>query len=297
MSKDNYSKIKRVLAVLLVANVLVTVAKIIIGFMTKSLALSADGFHSLSDSATNIIGIISITLAAKPEDKEHPYGYKKIETMASLIICAVLSFMAYNIIVKSIDKISNPEAITISMESLIILLATVFINIFVATYENKKGKEYNSSFLIADSIHTKSDIFISTGVIITLVCMKLGLPPIIDVIVSLIVALFILHAAYEIFVEASSVLTDKVVLPDDEVKEVVSEFKEIKSVHKIRSRGFQDYVYLDMHILVDSNLNVNQVHKLVHQVEDRFREKKNSTVDVVIHVEPYHKEDFKSISK
>lgn len=296
MGKTNYKNIKKVLYLLLFANLFVTIAKIVIGFTSKSVALSADGFHSLSDSATNIIGIISVTFASKPEDKEHTYGHKKFETMASLIICVVLGFIAYNIADQAISKISNPSLVEISLESLIILLGTVVINIFVATYENRKGKEYNSSFLIADSIHTKSDIFISIGVITTLICIKIGVPPIIDVIVSLVVSAFILHAAYEIFIEATSILTDKVVLRNEEVKEIINEFSTIKSFHKIRSRGFKDYIFLDMHILVDNNLNVDQVHKLVHDVENKFREKLNTTVDLVIHVEPYCEEELKKVN-
>lgn len=293
MSKTNYKNIKRVLYFLLLANLFVTIAKIVIGFTSKSMALSSDGFHSLSDSANNIIGIISITIASKPEDKEHPYGHKKFETMASLIICVVLTFIAYNIVVKSISKISNPSIMEISFQSLIILIGTVVINIVVATYEKKKGQEYNSSFLIADSIHTKSDVFISIGVITTLICIKIGIPPVIDIIVSLVVSLFILYAAYEIFIEATSILTDKVAIKNEDVKEVINEFSEIKSVHKIRSRGFKDNIFLDMHILVDNNLNVDQVHQLVHEVENKFREKLNTTVDLVIHVEPYCEEELK----
>lgn len=293
MSKTNYKNIKRVLYFLLLANLFVTIAKIVIGYTSKSMALSSDGFHSLSDSANNIIGIISITIASKPEDKEHPYGHKKFETMASLIICVVLTFIAYNIVVKSISKISNPSIMEISFQSLIILIGTVVINIFVATYEKKKGQEYNSSFLIADSIHTKSDVFISIGVITTLICIKIGIPPVIDIIVSLVVSLFILYAAYEIFIEATSILTDKVAIKNEDVKEVINEFSEIKSVHKIRSRGFKDNIFLDMHILVDNNLNVDQVHQLVHEVENKFREKLNTTVDLVIHVEPYCEEELK----
>lgn len=295
MTNDNYIKIKRVLYIILFANFLVAISKIIIGYISNSLSLSADGFHSLADGASNIVGIISITLASKPEDREHPYGHKKFETMASLIISAMLLFIAYNIIVNSIEKISNPQDLIINIESLIVLIVTLIINIFVATYENRKGKKYNSSFLVADSIHTKSDIFVSIGVLITLVAVKLGIPTIIDVIVSFIVGSFIIYAAYEIFVEATSVLTDKVILTEEEVENVVLEFKKVKSVHRIRSRGYIDHIFLDMHILVDSNLNVDEVHKLVHEIEDKFKCKKKINVDAVIHVEPYCDEEMKEL--
>ncbi len=284
----NFKAIKRVLFILFFANIAVTAAKLIIGYLTKSVALSADGFHSLSDSANNIIGIIGISLASRPKDTEHPYGYKKIETMASLIICAALLLMVYNVIINSIDKIIDPEKLIISGENIIILIATVLINIFVATYEGKKGKEYNSPFLIADSIHTKSDVFISIGVIVTLTGIRLGLPPIIDVIISFVIVLFILKAAYEIFKEAMGVLMDKRVLSLEEVKSVASEFKEVRGVHKLRSRGFRDYIYLDMHILVDPDLNVEQIHDLVHSIEKKLQEKTCAVVDSVIHVEPFY---------
>ena len=287
MKTDNYSKIKRVLGILLIANVFVTIVKIIIGYMTNSVALCADGFHSFSDSASNIVGIVSITFASKPCDNEHPYGHKKIETMASLLICVVLILLGYNVIAKSIKSIWNPQTIVVDVQNIIIILLTVLINVFVAYYENKKGKEYNSSFLIADSIHTKSDIFISIGIIITSIAIKLGVSPKIDIIVSIMVALFIFHAAYEIFMEVASVLIDKNIIKCEDVKQVIYAFDEVKDVHKIRSRGFKDHVFLDMHIVVDKNMDVNELHKLEHSIEEEFTEKFGTTVDTLIHVEPY----------
>lgn len=287
MKNNNYLNIKRVLLILLIANIAVTIVKIFIGHITNSVALSADGFHSFSDSASNIIGIISITFASKPCDKEHPYGHKKIETMASLIICVVLILLGYNILNKSIKTIFNPEILVIHVENIIIILITVFINIFVAYYEKKKGREYNSSFLVADSIHTKSDIFISIGIIVTLTAIKLGVSPKIDIVVSIIVAIFIFHSAYEIFMEVASILIDKTIITAHDVEKVINEFDKIKGVHKIRSRGFRDYIFLDMHILVDKNMDVEDVHELVHSVEEKFIEEFGATVDTLIHVEPY----------
>ena len=287
MKTDNCSKIKGVLGILLIANVFVTIVKIIIGDMTNSVALCADGFHSFSDSASNIIGIVSITFASKPCDTDHPYGHKKIETMASLLICVVLILLGYNVITKSIKSIFNTQTIVVDVENIIIILLTVLVNVFVAYYENKKGKEYNSSFLIADSIHTKSDIIISIGIIITLIAIKLGVSHKIDIVVSIIVAVFIFYSAYEIFMEVASVLIDKNIITCDEVKQIIYTFDEIKDVHKIRSRGFKDHIFLDMHIVVDKNMDVNEVHKLVHLIEEAFTKRFGTTVDTLIHVEPY----------
>ena len=288
MEENKYHIIKRVLIIILIANFAVSAAKIAIGYLTKSLSLSADGFHSFSDGASNIIGLISITLASKPIDDEHPYGHKKIETMASLIIGGMLVFLTYNIVVQSIQKFFNQTEIIVSLESIIILVSTLFINIFVAYYENKQGKKYNSSFLIADSIHTKSDIFVSIGVLTTLVCIKLGLSSIIDIFVSIIVAGFILYAAYEIFKEAYNVLIDSKILDEEKIKDrVMSNFSYVKDVHNIRSRGGADYIFVDMHIKVDSNLNVSEVHSLVHDIEKVIKLKDNRVIETIIHVEPF----------
>lgn len=286
--ENKYHMIKRVLIIILIANFAVSAAKIIIGYLTKSLSLSADGFHSFSDGASNIIGLISITLASKPIDEEHPYGHKKIETIASLIIGGMLVFLTYNIVVQSIQKFFNQTEIIVSLESIMILLSTLFINIFVAYYENKQGKKYNSSFLIADSIHTKSDIFVSTGVLTTLVCIKLGLPSTIDVFVSIVVAGFILYAAYEIFKDAYSVLIDSRILDEKNIKDVVMKtFNNVKDVHKIRSRGGKDYIFVDMHIKVNPNLKVTEVHSLVHDIDKAIKKKDNRVVETIIHVEPF----------
>lgn len=286
--ENKYHMIKKVLIIILIANFAVSVAKIIIGYVTKSLSLSADGFHSFSDGASNIVGLISITLASKPIDNEHPYGHKKIETMASLIIGGMLVFLTYNIVVQSIQKFFNQTEITVSLESILILLSTLCINIFVAYYENKQGKKYNSSFLIADSIHTKSDIFVSIGVLTTLICIKMGVPPIIDVFVSIIVACFILYAAYEIFKDAYNVLIDSKILDEEKVRDVVMKsFNNVKDVHNIRSRGGKDYIFLDMHIKVNPDLQVSEVHSLVHNIDKVIKKKDERVIETIIHVEPF----------
>lgn len=284
--ESNYKKVKIILLVLLGANIFVAVSKILVGLAINSSSVMADGFHSVSDGASNIVGIIGIVLASKPKDKEHPYGHKKFETIASLFIGTMLLFISFNVIKSSISNLFNPSKLEVSTESLVIIVITLFINIVVALYENNQGHKLNSQILISDSLHTKSDIFVSIGVIIALISVKLGLPPIIDTIGSFVVALFILHAAYEIFKNNLSSLTDKVILDKDIVEEILEEFNDIKDVHNIRSRGYKDYIFLDMHIKVDSNLSVDEAHKLVHKVEDVLSDKLGEKIDVIIHVEP-----------
>lgn len=282
----NYIKVKKILIIILFFNIFVAISKLVIGLIINSSSVIADSIHSMSDSTSNIIGIIAIMLASKPKDKEHPYGHKKFETIASISIGVILLVLGISLIKTSIKNFFNPSPLYITIDSLLMILFTLMINIFVSIYENKQGHKLSSSLLIADSLHTRSDIFISLGVLISLICIKLGFPPFIDVITSFIIAFLIIYSSYEILKDNLSPLIDKNILEEDTLLEILKEFKDIHNVHNIRSRGFKDYIFIDMHIEVDSNLNVDEAHTLVHNIEDTISYRLNKKIDLIIHVEP-----------
>ncbi|MGL5642190.1 MAG: cation diffusion facilitator family transporter, partial [Paraclostridium sp.] len=230
MGVDNYKKVKQVLFIILIANLGVALLKIIIGTSIKSSSMTADGFHSISDGTSNIVGLIGVSLASKPVDKEHPYGHEKFEVISGLFIGAMLLFIGGKVIIEAIGRFENPITPTITIESLIILVITLLINVLVCTYEYKIGKKLNSYILVSDSLHTKSDIFVSIGVLATLIGVRLGLPSIIDPIASLVVAGFILHASYEIFKSTIDVLVDRAVIDEENIRQILKNFKEIKDV-------------------------------------------------------------------
>ena len=177
---DKYKKVKNILLFILVANLAVTVMKIVVGSLTNSSSVLADGFHSLSDSASNIVGIVGISIAARPKDKTHPYGHTKFEMLSSLFIGMMMVFIALKIVAEAILQIKNPESLNMTTISFVILIITLIINIIVTKYEYSVGKKVNSYILVSDSLHTKSDVYVSLGVLITLICIKLGFPVIID---------------------------------------------------------------------------------------------------------------------
>lgn len=288
MELDFYAKIKKVLWIILLANFGVALLKIVIGISIKSSSMTADGFHSISDGSSNIVGLIGISIASKPNDKDHPYGHRKYEVMSSMFIGAMLVFVSGKIILDAIYRFKNPITPTITIESLIILLFTLGVNLFVCTYENRIGKKLNSYILISDSKHTRSDIFVSLGVLVTLIGIKLGLPAIIDPITSLIVSGFILYSAYEIFKESTGVLVDQAVVDEDTIRVIVQTFDEVKGVHNIRSRGSENDVHIDMHILVDPNISVEKSHILTHEIEDKIKNDISKNTQVIVHIEPYY---------
>lgn len=285
--EENCKKVKFVLWLILFANLGVAITKIIVGNLINSSSLSADGIHSVSDGMSNIVGIIGISIASAPVDKEHPYGHKKFEIMASLFIGVMLLFLGGKILYTGINRFMNPTDPSISLISLISLVLTIIVNICVTKYERKKGEEYNSYALISDSIHTKSDIFISIGVLISLLGIKLGLPNIIDPIISIVISFFIFYASYEIFKQSIGVLSDKAVIESDEIIKVVKTFEQVQDIHKIRSRGCVNDMYIDMHIMIDPNMSISESHLLTHKIEEEIKTKINENCQVIIHVEPY----------
>lgn len=289
--KGNCERVKFVLGIILFANLGVAITKMVVGYLINSASLSTDGIHSLSDGLSNVVGLIGVTIASRPVDKEHPYGHEKSEIIASLFIGCMLLFLGLKTLITGFGHFANPEKISITLISLISLILTVGINIFVTIYERRKGEEYNSFILISDSIHTKSDIFISVGVLISLIGIRMGLPQIIDPIISIIISLFILKASYEIFKESIGILLDKAMIGEEKIIEILNTFSEIKNIHNIRSRGVENDIYVDMHIMIDANTSTEDAHKLSHSIEREIKNNINSNCQVIIHIEPYHKNE------
>jgi cation diffusion facilitator family transporter len=287
MARDVYKKVNQVLWIILFANLVVAALKIVIGTIIKSASMTADGFHSLTDGSSNIVGLIGIRFAFKPVDEDHPYGHRKFETLTGLFIAGMLFFIGGRITLDAISRFMNPLIPDITLESLIVLLATLCINIIVCVYEYKRGRELGSQILISDSMHTRSDIYVSIGVLVTLICIKAGLPPIIDPIASFIVAGFIIHAAYEIFKDNSGVLVDKAAVNTEKIKDIALSFEQVKDTHNIRSRGSKNDLHIDMHIMTDPDMSVEESHELIHSIEEKIREEINGNVQVIAHLEPF----------
>lgn len=271
------------------ANLVVAFLKLIVGGYINSSSVLADGFHSLSDSASNIVGIVGIFIAARPRDKKHPYGHTKFEMLSSLFIGIMMVFIALKVMGEAVLNIKNPESLNMTNVSIVILVITLIINIIVSKYEYSVGKKTNSYILISDSLHTKSDVYVSIGVLVTLICIKLGFPVIIDKVVSFVVGIFILHGAYEIFKSTIKILVDGAIIEENVIREIVVEFKEIKDIKNIRSRGSENDIHIDMDIMVEPDMTVEKSHELSHSIENTMRAKINQNIQVATHIEPFKK--------
>lgn len=287
----NYRKVKQVLGIILIANFAVAAIKIAIGVMIHSTSMTADGFHSLTDGSSNIVGLIGIQFASKPIDEDHPYGHKKFEMLAGLFIALMLFVICGKIFVEAVLRLFHPVKPEVSLENLVLLLVTLCINVFVCIFEYRRGKQLESQILISDSMHTRSDIFVSIGVLITLAGIHLGIPVIIDPIASFVVAGFILYAGIEIFKDNSGILLDKAVVDKEQIKSLAMSFEQVKDIHDIRSRGSRNELFIDMHIMTEPDMSVEKSHELTHHIEDKIRENINQNAQIIAHIEPFEEED------
>jgi len=282
MERDK--KIKKILVLVLFLNWLVAGVKIILGFFIKSISTVADGFHSFSDGASNIIGLIGMSMASKPADKQHLYGHKKYETFATLLIAGILFLVVFNLLREAAIRFLNPLKPQVNIYVITAMLITLVINIFVSKYEYKKGKQLNSDILISDSFHTLSDIFTSVSVLIALIAVKIGFF-MMDIFSSLFIALFIFYAAIKIAKESAQVLCDAAVIDNAKIEEVVISVDEVLECHKIRTRGRKDDIHMDLHVVVRPDMHMDKAHKISYEIEEKIKKAFPFVTDIVVHME------------
>ena len=283
----NKKKINQIILVIMVINLAVALTKIGLGHISQSGAIRSDGYHSLSDGLNNLIGVVAIRFAYQPADENHPYGHKKIETLLSLGIAIVLCILAYNIAHEAIFTFFDAAPLHLSNVAIMIMLATLIINLGINYYEKKMGKLLNSAFLISDAAHTMSDVYVSIAVMISIIGIRFfNLPYYFDNIMSLVVVIFIVKAAFEIGLSASKVLTDYSSVDHKQLEDLVYSFPQVINVHKIRSRGFEDEPLLDFHVVVKPDMSLVDAHDLADQIEKKIKSVISENANVTIHMEP-----------
>ncbi len=226
-------------------------------------------------------------LAGKPPDPEHPYGHGKIETLGTLVIGAMLLLTAAGILLEGYGRLITPITPEITPITVGVMVGTLITNIIVSTYERRKGEEYQSQILIADSLHTKSDVFVSTAVLGGFLAIRLGYPAA-DPIIALGIGLLIARMGIGILYGAAEVLIDSMNLPCDPalVRAVVMDTPGVAGYHDFRCRGKPGEIFADIHVTVDPALSIARAHAISEEVERRLKETVPGLAEVVVHIEP-----------
>ena len=277
--------VQRVLWLTLALNLLVSAGKVAVGLLSGSLAMVADGYHSLVDGSNNVIGLIVAAYAFAPPDRGHPYGHRKFETAATAVIGVALLALAYHVLEGALGRIASPALPEIGLLNWLVMFTTMAVNLFVSWYEDREGRRLGSAFLVADATHTRADLFVSLGVVATFAAAKAGLAWA-DPLAAVAIAGVIAVQAVKILISAFHVLTDRAAIAPEPIETLALAVAGVKRVRDVRTRGRGDAVYVDLTVHLDGSMTLSEAHDVADRIEERLKAAHPEVVDVVVHLEP-----------
>lgn len=283
---ERFKAVRRTLLVVLALNLIVTVAKLVVGARTHTLTVLGAALESGLDVLNNLVGIMLIAVASRAPDENHPYGHDKFETVGALGIVVFLSISCFELIRQGIaalmtSRVPHPA----TPRDMGIVSATLAVNAFVVWYERKRGRELGSSFLLADAAHTGSDILVTLLALASLAISRIERPWI-DAALAITVALIIAWSGFEVLRQSIPVLVDERAIDASKLRDVVLGVSDIRDVRNIRSRSTPSgQLFAEVTIAVAGATPVDAAHRLADAVEAAI-EREFGTSQVTVHVEP-----------
>ena len=283
-------QVERITWIGLFTNLLLSGLKFFLGFFGSSQAVVADAVHSLSDMSTDIAILFGVKYWMAPPDEDHPYGHLRIETLITTVIGIVLAIVAFGIGFRSLYTIREPH---LKQPMLIALIGPLLSIVFKEVLYRRTvslGKRIESSALIANAWHHRSDALSSIPALIAVVLAALNPAwAFIDHVGALVVAVIILRVSWGIIKPAMAELTDRGAsrLELQKVQEITMSTKGVRAMHGVRTRKMGAGLFVDLHILVDSELTVREGHNISEEVKRGIIKKGPGVFDVVVHLEPY----------
>jgi len=281
----------KVSAVSIVANVLLSAFKLLAGILASSGAMVSDAIHSASDVISTVVVIIGIRLSGKASDKEHPYGHERMECVAAIILATILAFTGLGIGYTAVAKILSGNYGELTVPGVLALVAAV-VSIAVKEgmywYTRSYAKKINSSALMADAWHHRSDALSSVGALVGIAGARLGYP-VCDAIASLCICFFIEKAAYDIFRDAVDKMVDKAC--DDEtiqeMRRMIAAQEGVLGIDLLRTRLFGNRIYVDIEIAADGSRTLNETHAVAECVHHKMEQTFPNVKHCMVHVNPY----------
>ncbi len=280
----------RVTTVSILGNILLSVFKFIAGFIAHSGAMISDAVHSSSDVISSIIVIIGVKLSAKESDKEHPYGHERMECVAAIILSVVLAgtglFLGWETLLKikagNVDKIATPGVLAL-IAAAVSILAKEGMYQFTKLY----AKRIDSSALMADAWHHRSDALSSVGALIGIGGAILGFK-ILEPIASIVICIFILKAAYEIFMDSIDKMVDHSCdeTTENEIREDILSEPGVVRIDMLQTRIFGNKIYVDVEIGADGDKSLRETHQIAENIHDKLEKKYSKIKHIMVHVNP-----------
>ena len=273
-------------------NILQTLIKITFGILGQSAALIADGIHSLSDLMSDALVITAVRLGSREADTEHPYGHRRFETIAAVILGGSLVVIGGGIGWSVFERLTEPEKLPVPNElSLAITAVSILLNEWLYQYTKRIAKITRSKLLLANAWHQRSDAFSSIVVMIGIGAVMLGYP-LADAVAAIIVALLVIKIGLNLVVEGVKELVDTA-LPAELVAEIhhtIMHIDGVENIHLLRTRYMGEDVLIDAHIIVDPRISVSEGHRIGDMVRDELIQRFDDVMEVLVHVDPENDE-------
>ena len=272
-------------------NVILAFLKIVSGTLFKSTSLLADGINSLSDLITNILVIIGLKVGANPEDKDHPFGHGKIESVFSVIIGTFIILTAFDLIRENMGNLISPEnKMIFGFVPVIVTIVAIIIKIFQLMFMKYKTRDYRSQLINSLLKDYKSDIVISSAVLLGIMLSKFN--PLFDTFVGMGVAIYIIREGYKLIKENALILLDS----QDEkllesIKKDIFDFEEIENAHDFRMTTSGKDIYIFADIRVNKEMSVHEAHEITNKISKFVRHKYINVKKVLIHLEPVYESE------
>jgi len=290
MKRTNEQMAMRAGAVTIVGDIFLSSFKLFAGIVGNSTAMMADAMHSLSDMYSTIIVMIGIKLANRKADKSHPYGHERFECVAAILLSAVLVVTGVGIGWVGIERIieSNyQEPMIPGVIALIAALATIVLKGVMYLYKRGVAKKINSTALLADAWHHLSDSLSSIGSFLGILGARMGFP-ILDPIAAVIICLFILKVAVNVFRDAVGKMTDKAAddETENEIRHTILLNPAVINIDLLRTRVFGERLYVEVEISADGSKTLNETHEIAENVHDMIESKFSNVKHCTVHVNP-----------
>lgn len=289
MSEEQSNTLKRRTAWLsIVSNTVLVILKLAVGLYAGTVSLISEAAHSAIDLVAAVIAFYAVRKAVQPPDKEHAYGHGKFENLSSAAEALLIVFAAIWIIYEAVQKFNHQVQPEFLEYGIVIMLVSIIVNYYVSERLMKVAKQTQSQALEADGLHLRADIWTSAGVLVGLAAIKITGWVWLDPLIAIFVACIIFKAGYDMTVESARELTDMSLPPEDEekIKAILRHHRLVIGFHQLRTRRSGAYRLIDMHILLDKNMHLSQVHEICDQLELQIKEAFNMC-DVIIHAEPF----------
>ncbi len=280
----------RVSRVSIFVNLLLSVGKLAAGILASSGAMVSDAIHSASDVFSTIIVMIGIRMSGKAADREHPYGHERMECVAAILLAVVLALTGFKIGASGVEKIASGNYEELAVPGVLALAAAVIsvvVKEWMYWYTRFYAKKIKSSALMADAWHHRSDSLSSIGAFIGIMGARLGFP-VMDPLASVVICLFILKAAYDIFKDAIDKMVDRACDPEleKELKEFVLRQRGVEGIDLLRTRTFGSRIYVDVDIIADGRMTLKEAHGIAEHVHDEIEKEYDQVKHIMVHVNP-----------